>query len=380
MTPVQEVIRRLQGRRGAAAPWLRSAEAYVATGGEDLLACVRPGVPGFVVGDLAETIALPPGWSEEDRRVVHVLAAARCFEPLRRILFRVIAGEAPGEDRFAPVREELSRAGLDTIAVAQLVMPLAEGLAPRGRPGSPGRFLLALGDDDLRAAIAAERTPAASLPPLLGLLLASAPERVPALLPAVLDRAVGATLPFVCTCLLERGGDRYEPEVAALFRSQLDPQLRFRLGMTLDRLSPARHGTAALEAARAALGRTEDESLHVEAIEWMVRKFPSWSLAEIAAYVSTGEARPAQFRVLEIVARELGPRAAPVLLAALTRGADDLRFAALGWLTELGIERDAVRTGIERGMKGSDALRALRFLATADRHGRRSPSRARADE
>jgi hypothetical protein len=368
VTPIQKAFHRLQGRLRSAAPWLRGAEAYVASGSPALLARVQPGAPEFLLDDLAAALALPPGWNVQDRRAVHVLAAARCFEPLRRFLLRALAAEPPGEDRFAPVRAELAAAGLDDVAVAQLVMPLVEGLSP-WRPGSAVRFLLGLGDAQLRAAIAGERDPAASFPPLLALLLRAAPARVPALLPTLLERATGWALPPVCACLLERGGPGYEREVVAVFRAQPDPQLRFRIGIALDRLSPARHGPAVLAAARAALARSDDEAVHVQAIEWMVRQFPSDTLREVAAWVATGEARPAQRRVLELVARALGRRAAPVLRAALARGADELRLDALGWLLELGVEREAVRAGIERGMASSDAARVLRFLAAAERLG-----------
>lgn len=369
MTPIQKAFHRLQGRLRTAAPWLRGAEAYVASGSPALLARVQPGAPEFLLGDLAGVIALPPGWTDADRRAIHVLAAARCLEPLRRFLLRALTGEPPGDDRFAPLRAELGAAGLDDVAVAGLVMPLVDGLAPRGRPGSAGRFLLALGDDVLRRAIAGERDPAVSLPPLLAFLLGAAPDRVPGLLPVILESAGGWALPPVCACLIERAGDRYEREVVALFRTQPNPHLKFRIGIALDRLSPARHGPAVLEAARAALARADDESVHVQAIEWMVRQFPSDTLPEIAAYVSTGEARQAQHRVLDLVARTLGRRAAPVLLAVLARGADELRLEALARLLELGVERLAVRAGIERGMASSDPTRVLRFLGLAERFG-----------
>ncbi len=155
----------------------------------------------------------------------------------------------------------------------------------------------------------------------------------------------------------------------AILRAQPRPVRRFQLTVVLDRISPSRYGATALAAARAVLACPGDELDHPAAIEWMVRQLPSDTLPDLVAYVSTGEARPAQRRALELSVEHLGRRAAPVLLAALKRGADDLRLEALSLLLDLGIERPAVLEGIERGMARSDPGRVIRFLALAVRFG-----------
>ncbi len=164
----------------------------------------------------------------------------------------------------------------------------------------------------------------------------------------------------------------------AFLRAQPRPIRRFQLAVVLDRLSPSRYGAAALAAARAVLARPADELDHPAAIEWMLRQLPADSLPDVVAYVSTGEARGAQRRALQLSVEHLGRRAAPVLLAALARGADDLRLEALSLLLDLGIERAKVLDGIERGMARSDPGRVVRFLALAVRYGLEDVPGARA--
>jgi hypothetical protein len=155
----------------------------------------------------------------------------------------------------------------------------------------------------------------------------------------------------------------------AILRAQPRPVRRFQLAVVLDRLSPSRHGATALTAAREVLACPADEVHHLLVIEWMLRQLPSDSFPDLVAYVSTGEARETQRRALQLTVEHLGQRAAPVLLAALARGADDLRLEALALLLDLGIEREAVLEGIERGMARSDPGRVVRFLALAVRYG-----------
>ncbi len=370
MTQLEAAFQRVKEYRFANIQWLDAAERYVVSGDRAELARVSPpGGAGYILGSLVQAMAPPPGWGDADRRTLHVLAAAQHLDLVGGWLDEALAEEKDGEDLHGLVRAELAAAKVEDHAITKFTARRVHRLARNGRPTSAGRFLLAQRDGVLRDAIvaAADELGAGShLPALLGFFLDVAPDRVPKLLPAFLETN-GWKLPPICAFLLEHAGERHEKDVVAVFRGEKHTNIRFQIGVALDRLAPERHGRAVLEAARASLGGPPDSNHHPSVAEWMLTRFPGETLPDVVKHVSSPGSPFFQRGVVAVAVKVLGKAAAPVVLAAIEHGDPETRLAAVGQLLDLGMLPDVARSGITAGLADTNAGAVVRFLALAAR-------------
>lgn len=370
MGRIEAAFERIRGYQYVRVPWLDAAERYVALGERAELARVSPGgTSSYAFGALADAIAPPPAWTDQDRRALHVLGKAVLTNLLGGWLEKAVGDEKEGEDRYRLVLPELATLGMDDGEIAKLTARSVRWLARNGRPTSAGRFLLARSDDMLKAAVVAaadELGAATQLPQLLRFFLDHAADRVRAILPAFLETR-GWKLPPVCAFLLEHGGEQYEKDVLAVFRSERDPHIRFQIGVALDRLAPDRHGRAALEAARASLSGASEKNNHPRVAAWMLARFPEETLDDVVANVSSKSNPFFQRQVVSAAVSSLRDKAARVVLAALEHGDAETRLAAIEHLLDLGLHPEVVRSAIVAGL-GDEAPGALvRFVALAAR-------------
>ena len=163
-------------------------EQYILTGDRTLLAQVLPAKIGRWSGDgdlLAGALAKVSDWSDEDRRLLHVIFARNLLPALGTWLNAALRQEKTTEDIMGAVRAELESCQASAGEIVTLFMHV-QTFARDGKPNSVGRFILGLSDSDLQHAVEEHVYGSFNLY-LIEFLLDFAPERLPALFPVLLE-------------------------------------------------------------------------------------------------------------------------------------------------------------------------------------------------
>jgi hypothetical protein len=315
---------------------LPAMERYLHTGDEAALAQVKAAqsTNSYWAWGLADAIAAPAALTEEDYRILRLLAASKAWAGIGHWLNRALAREKPDEDYHAILRKELQ--GVPARTVADLTVEHVLTLERNGQPTSAGRYLLALTDKDQSHLAKKFRAHQAGLR-WLDLLLKHAPERVPPLTEELLQPdARNMELDGVCGLLLRRGGERYEDQVAATCRALPEPWLQFRVIQKLYEYNPTRYRAEALAISRAALAAPEHKTRHDLVGDWMVQQFGREVLDDLAAFLRhTFKGSWHQRQVLAALVKALGRDAVPAIVAALEGGDSELKLEAVGHLITL---------------------------------------------
>ena len=226
MSRIQQALQRIQSFPGIPA---KVMEQYILTGDRQLLKQI-PSVQSSFSFDgptLAEALAPLAEWTDEDRRLLHVLFARKLLDSLGDWLNHALVEEGASGDVMTAVRTELESCARDTNEVT--VLPTnAKAFAHDGKPTSAGRYVASLADADLEHAIRQGFYGGFNLG-MIEFLLDFAPERMPPLLPTVL-RGTGRPNDVAATGLiLRKGGKQFEPEIRAKLTSMTDTWQRFLL-------------------------------------------------------------------------------------------------------------------------------------------------------
>jgi hypothetical protein len=333
MSKMQQALQQLQPyARGAGTLPLPTIQTYLRTGDPAALAQLKAAGPkGYGHWILADAIAEPPALTEEDRRAIHVLAAATHWAYLARWLNPALHKEPADADYHALLRAELPDVPAPTVAEATVEHFT---LVSQGRPTSAGRYLLGLPDEELKH-LAQKCSGQLAILRLLELLLDHAPERVPPLTEELLQPA--PTTPYlygVCRLLLGRDGARYEKQVVTTCRALDQSGPRFRVMQELYQFNPARYRAEALQLGRAALTGPANRNNHRETGAWLVQNYGREVLDDVTAYLRQPDQHAySQRHVLATTVQALGKAAVPALAAAVQGGGDsDLKLEALGHL------------------------------------------------
>ena len=225
-------------------------EQYVLTGDRQLLKQI-PSVQSFFSFDgktLAEALSPLAEWTDEDRRLLHVIFARRLLDALGDWLNRELSGEGATGDVMTPVRTELESCGATTNDVTTLFMHV-KTFAHDGKPTSAGRYVSGLAGADLELAIRQGFYGGFNLA-MIEFLLDYAPERIPPLFPSVL-RGTGQPSDIgAAGLILRKGGKQFEPEILAhLLYSKADTWQRFLLAREFFEFAPDDYRELTLEAA-----------------------------------------------------------------------------------------------------------------------------------
>jgi hypothetical protein len=333
-------------------------ERYLETGTpEDLAKVAPPGTADFWVAMLAEAVARPDAWQPRDRRLVHALIRMGAYDQLGDWLGRTLHGEKAGEDLTGIVAGALREAGLsERDALAFLVGQLDAYATPSDTPSSAGRRVLAAPDDLLEAALRARGdwtrdTFRHEMVGFVNLMLTSAPERLPRLVPAVLIRARRRMAPDVLRVLVLQGGRQNENEVLRYFDEEPGGWVRFRLGRALFEADRERYGERAWNAALEALASNGGAANHGPIADWLVASFGARATAPLVDYLKRGVTGWSK-QVVDAGAR-LGEAGVPVLMAGLACGDSRPRLAALSHLIAGGGDSHvaAIEKAIRRGLR-----------------------------
>ena len=340
-------------------------EQYILTGDRTLLAQVPSVKTGTFSWDghlLAGALARVADWTEEDRRVLHLMFARNLLPSLSTWLNGALRQEKTADDIMSAVRAELescNAAARDIVTLFSLV----QAFAREGKPNSAGRYVLGLSDSDLQHAIEQHVYGSMNLY-LIEFLLDFAPERMPALFPVLLRETPGLNNnASVAGLMLRKGGKRFEQNVHAFFRSMRNNWHRFQLGQEFFAFDPVTYRREALEAARASLASPPLSNNHGPVGEWMVETFGKEVLPDLVDYLareSKGEWwKP---KIVAAVARTLKQESLPALQAALKTNNLDVALATLPYMIALRDDsQDAlILQTLHRGFE--DKLKAVRFI------------------
>jgi uncharacterized protein DUF4132/HEAT repeat protein len=284
---------------------------YIVHGDEAALARLAAARDDAYVGHrLVDALAAPPAWTDEDRRVIHALAAIRQLNRLDKWLGEIIGKEKPDEDYLRAVCQELEAAKVRRRIILDLSGCIWTLTHHKG-PNSVGRFILGLSDAELKTAATASTGANFEL---IKLLARYAPERIEPLVPEWLKYANGDVAARV---LLEECGDRFEKPIAEFFHSVRGIHDRFALARALHALNSQKYMELALETACGVFAYND------EARDWMFDTLGKKALPHITTLLRSNEqiggADPSrmQCEVLSAAVEKLAKDAIPACVVAL---------------------------------------------------------------
>jgi hypothetical protein len=354
----------LQLHSGTRVP-VKAIEQYIRTGNEKVLAQLKPvqqkgwSWEGTV---LAGALGKAGDWTDEDRRLVHVLHALGLVDSLGEWLNDVLRQEKADADAFAPLRGELEACKATTAEIAA-ALGRVRAFERDGKPTSAGRFVLSLADADLQALVKQTFYDYLNLE-LVDFLIEFALDRIPQLLPLLLkERGHSSNASAAASLILQKAGKRFEPEIHAFFLSMKDTWHRFHLGQTLYDYDRAKYGAEALAAARASLAGPSGHNNHGPIGEWMLEKFGVEVLDDMVEYLDDEKQNLSDHwksAILRAAVVSLARDALPAVHATL-RGAaySDLRLDAINYLISLndGAQDNLIQAELEGFLKAEPDAR-----------------------
>jgi hypothetical protein len=363
MSQIQQALQKIQSFPGTPA---KAIEQYILTGDRQLLKQI-PSVQSSFSFDgktLADALAPLAEWTDEDRRLLHVLFARRTLDGLGDWLNRELSAEGAAGDVMTAVRTELESCGATTSDVTNVFMHV-KAFAHDGKPTSAGRYVARLADADLELAIRQGFYGGFNLG-MIEFLLDYAPERIPPLFPTMLRGTGRPNDVAAAGLILRKGGKQFEPEFRTKLNSMTDPWQRFLLAREFFEADPANYHELALEAARASLAGPTGRNNHNTIGDWLIEKFGKDAIPDLVAYLaSPQEQAHFKFHIVSAVIASLKSESRPVLRAALVVFEPNLALATLPYLIALGDDSQdkLILETLERGFK--DKTKAVRFLALA---------------
>ncbi len=343
-------------------------EQYVLTGDRKLLDHIPPVKSGTWSWDghtLSGALARVSEWTDDDRRLIHVMFARNLLGSLGTWLNTCLRQEKPTDDVLAVVRAELASCQA-TAKDMNALFPGVTLFARDSKPTSAGRYVLALSDPDLEHAVTKGHFECLNLS-MIEFLLEFAPDRIPSLFPVLLKEQSGITNnEAAAALLLRKGGKRFEKEVHAFFESMTDPWHRFHLAQAFFDFDPAKYRNDALEAARASLAGPPDRNNHGPVGQWMVETFGKEVLPDLVEYLRRpNKVTSWKAMIVAAAARSLKQESLPALQAALETNNPGVALATLPYL--IGLRDDSqdplILQTLEFGFH--DKLDAVRFIILA---------------
>lgn len=306
-------------------------------------------------GLLRKAMDPPSRCEKEDRRALQVLARSGTFAEIAEWVCQELPREQPDQDLHGLMRDALKNAGVTEQEIALLTVARFRGFQNGAQPTSAGRYVLALGDQVLKAA--ASHAPEQMLQihynqrPFLGLiefLFSAAPERLDLIVPALLEperlRSGTAAL------LLQKGGHRFEEQIAQAWRNVKDVWMRFEHSQLLVAHDPARYGAEALAMSRRDLRIVSLRAVRLdEILLWMLSTYGDEVIDDARFYLEHSEDGTwRKCHLLNGAVQAIGRAALPMTLALVNADLQS-RKVAVSHLINLdnGTHADLIRSTLE---------------------------------
>ncbi len=311
---------------------------------------------------LRQELSLPPRLEDEDRRILHVLAAKHDYPNLLFWFSKAMAVESPAQDYLAVLRSELQRLALPDDEITPTLLAYLDEFQNRGQPNSAARYVLALtGQQFVQMVMSARTSPDRTYlgkAPFLGLvefLFTHAPERLDAIAPLILEP--GRLNHEMSELMLRKGGRRFEPAIAASWRSLPDEWTRFLVAKSLVAHNLESYKAEALRLCRELLHGAKHECVNGGQIcAWMASIYGTEVQDDLCRYLERPGAPPYELAMMLNAAKKLPVKSAiPVMLVAAGNGDPNLRRAAITHLISLndGSLSEAIEHGLESGIDES---------------------------
>ncbi|MHC5541081.1 hypothetical protein ACYOEI_22905, partial [Singulisphaera rosea] len=352
------------------------AVKYLQSGDAAVLARIKPSGSRYAywLHAMAGAMSPPEAITELDRRALRILAVYDVYSYLGDWVVKGLGREAPDEDSYRVVREELAASGVPETMIAGATISYVF-LEKSGRPTSAGRYLLSLSVKELETALidAVAMLMVSSSPHLdafVNLLINHAPDRLPPLIKMILTGSSNKAR--VCGILLEKDPIRYEEIVATYCRSLPTETRTFTIASQLHRVAPERFAEETLAMARACLKSAN--CLGLEEGKWMIRNYGAEAMDDLETFMANGESYQATWvrsGLITEAVNVLESRSIPLLVAAIRTGNFELRSSALGHLITFASESHAelIRSEITQGLEDPAPDHLVRFLRLAERTG-----------
>lgn len=273
---------------------------------------------------LAEALAPPGEFQDEDRRVVQAIVASGMGLCLGRWLGQHLRAEKPNEDSFGPVREAL----LAQPRTAKMFLPWvgssALDLEYEGRPTSAGRFMLGLPDNELAEVAKRSGTHneanAHSRTGLVEFLIAHAPERILVLGDGLFAAQSEWVNIDVAELLVNKGGVKFIPVISKFLAKVKDPCVRYFITAPLAERQPAEFLEIAEKAGLDVLRGTSAPGHCRRTTEWLLDHVGDSVIPKIAKILGQtipGAGEPHD--IVDAIVQKRNRGALPVLREALKR-------------------------------------------------------------
>jgi hypothetical protein len=364
-------------------PVFKDALRYIETGDPAALARIKPGSGkgSNWTHHVVQAVGRHAGWSDEDRRALHVLAAVHDDEGIGRALDTALEKEKVGGDVHDLFRAELSGQRVRESRIVRLTIGRVTHYSKGRQPNSAGRFLLGLSDESVVQAVQEAVAEAAkleksretwgvdrALEPLVKLVefwLAFAAERGPCVVDVVLSPQLGPdALEAVCRTVLQKGGDRYVLQVVRTFRAAENPSAKFRAGAELMAAGAEIDRREILTAARGSVAQgLKKDTLFIDVMIWMIEQFGVAVRDDVLRFIPTS--RHSGESLLPAAVKTMGQEAVPIIVAAIHEGGEYQKLKALPHLIALGEgpDLDLARSEIRRGLAEEYSSYALHELS-----------------
>jgi len=331
----------------------------------DLAAIQQSTVRGGWLTYLRMEMNLPPRLEDEDRRTLHVLAAKHDYPNLHYWLSKAMAVESPAEDYLGTLRGELKRVGLPDDEIAPTLIAYLGDFQTQGRLNSAARYVLALTDQQLAQIVKSARISPhqshlgnAAFLGLVELLFAVAPDRLDVIAPLILEPSrLSAEMSEL---MLRKGGKRFEPQIAASWKSVPDEWTRYCIAKALVAHDPERYKDEALSLCRELLEPAKNQRVNGgEICDWLASTYGAEARDDICRYLERPDAPPYLLGMaLNAASKSLGKSAIPVMLVAARNADPNLRRAAFTHLIKLddGSLSPEIKSGLEAGI--DEAMKA----------------------
>lgn len=286
MTNIEKALKESNRYSWTTVSYLSSIERYVATGDASALEKVTAisGQGNYFGQHLAGALRRPDQWQDEDRRVLHVLAAGRFEQDVWRWLNGQMQDEPEDQDWHSAVARELEVGHKQGKRLAANAIKFLNTLQMRGKLNSAARYILSLDENSLREAAkdASEERNKLYLDfaELTKLLLAHRPRAMQVIADRLLLYGAGHLDVEVAELLLKHDAG-YEAAILAACEKTKDIEMRRGGAKLLYEHDPKRHAGLALDATRKAIDRGSPGMDLSDVVKWAAPRFGQQILPDV---------------------------------------------------------------------------------------------------
>ena len=367
MKPLIEIIRELKSQSWVKYSGFDRIGDYVSNGGAAVLRAIpSPGRIYYWVPELTEAFHDPVEWTDEDRRLLHVLGQMDQLKPFWEWLDPLLERETENQDFFGAAIRELP--GISQPELVGSAVSHMRNCEIMGRPTSYGRYLLEMNESAIEQAIGAA-TFSFTAPGFVSLLMTHVPELADRLLPHVLERMIQRTSfrADVFAVLLQKNGKRYESLVVERTNAEKDTSCQFWEMQSLFGYAPKRHRAMAISVMRRVLAEDAGKVDLTLAADWTAENLGADGIPLLTTFVDRATREYEVASMARIVRERYGAAAMPIFEGLLNNEHGEVQAVGIESVMQLDDTDRAsiIEAQLRKGLKAKrpeDVLRILKLV------------------